>query len=397
MNVAIFTDCYFPVKNGVVTSIAQLKSGLEARGHRVIVFTVAAEDYRESDPDVIRFPSFPIGLGTELRFGLVDQRRVNRIIASEQIQLIHSHTEFNLCLSAIRAARRFRLPRVQTTHTLWEEYTHYLLNGRLINGALVRFFARRLFGGFQGLVAPSIKAANYYGRLLPGIPLRVIPNGMDPERFKRRDYTDGERQKIRSEFGIDSAHQVILFVGRIGREKRVLELFQALSPVLRSRPRSRLVFVGDGPEFNALRARCRELKLEKQVICTGYVEWDWIGGLYSIADLFVTASLSEVHPMTVLEAMMWSLPVVARKDDCFLDSVNHGINGYLLDSDAGFAQQVAELLDDEDKRRRFGQESLKIAQSFTGQRHTERMEEFYRDVVKAFENESAAGASRVAN
>lgn len=387
MNIAIFTDCYFPVKNGVVTSIAQLKSGLEARGHRVIIFTVAAKGYQDSDSSIIRFRSFPIGLGTELSFGLVNQVRVNRILASENIQLLHSHTEFNLCISAIRAARRLNLPRVQTTHTLWEEYRHYVMNGYLINAALVRFFARLLFGTCRGLVAPSIKAAKYYGKLLPGIPLRVIPNGMDQQKFNQHEFNADELLKLRHRLGLDSTHAVILFVGRIGREKRVLELFQVLVPVLRARPSSRLLMVGDGPEFQELTSRCRALELEKQVICTGYVEWNAIRGIYHIADLFVTASLSEVHPMTLLEAMMCGLPVVARRDDSFLDTVNPGVNGYLVDSDAQLAEKVADLIDYEDLRKHFGQSSLRIAKEFSGERHAERMEGFYRDILQEFESQ----------
>ncbi len=391
LNIAIFTDCYLPVKNGVVTSVAQLKAGLEARGHRVIIFTVEAGGYLETDPGIIRFRSVPIGLGTELSFGLVNQARVNRIIRSENIQLIHSHTEFNLGISAILAARKFNLPRVQTTHTLWEEYTHYIFNGRLINATLVRFFARLLFGGCRGLVAPSAKAANYYGNVLPLIPIRVIPNGMDQDQFMKRNYSAAERIEIRRGFGIGPADKVILFVGRIGREKRVLELFEALSPVLRSEPESRLVFVGDGPLSNELKARSRDQKLEKQIICTGYVEWDAIGGIYSVADLFVTASLSEVHPMTVIEAMICSLPVIARKDACYLESVQHGINGYLAECDIELGEQVAQVLGDEHKRRDFGQASRRIADGFTGRRHAERMEEFYQDILIRCQNEVSAG------
>ncbi len=389
MNIGIFSDCYFPVKNGVVTSIAQLKFGLEALGHRVIIFTVQAVGYTETDPDIIRFRSVPIGLGTELSFGLVNQAKVNRIIGSENIQLIHSHTEFNLCISAILAARKCNLPRVQTTHTMWEEYTHYILNGRLVNAAVVRFFVRLLFRGCSGLVAPSTKAANYYGRLLPRIPIRVIPNGMDQDQFRSRSYSKAQRTELRRGLGVNPGDKVILFVGRIGREKRVLELFQAISPVLQSHSETHLIFVGDGPELNALRTRSRNLNIEKQVICTGYVEWDSIGGIYSIADLFVTASLSEVHPMTMLEAMMCSLPVIARKDDSYLDFVQPGCNGYLLDSDADLGEKVAEFLGDPDKLRTFGQASRRIADNFTGQGHARRMEEFYQEVLYRFKHETS--------
>jgi 1,2-diacylglycerol 3-alpha-glucosyltransferase len=183
----------------------------------------------------------------------------------------------------------------------------------------------------------------------------------------------------------------MLFVGRIGREKRVLELLQSVTPVLRSRPGSRMIFAGDGPELNKLKDRLTALGLEKQVTCTGYVEWDSIGRIYRIADLFVTASLSEVHPMTTLEATLWGLPVVARKDDSYADTVHPGINGYLLDSDADFGEKVTELLDDSDQLKRFGEASRRIADGFSGRRHALCMEEFYQHILDRFANATPAG------
>lgn len=381
LNIGIFTDCYVPVKNGVVTSISQLKAGLEARGHRVVIFTVNEGNYLETDTDVIRFRSIPIGLGTELSCGLVNQARVNRVIRDAKIELLHSHTEFNLCISAIIAARKFALPRVQTGHTMWEEYNHYILNGWLFNRPLVRFLLRSLFGGCVALVAPSAKSAKYFSRLLPRMPIEIIPNGVNSESFMKRTYSVPELADIRDGLGIPPRDKVILFVGRIGREKRVVTLLESIAPLLRQRRDIRLVFVGDGPELKELRERGQLLSVENQVICTGYVDWESISGIYRVSDLFVTASMSEVHSMTMIEAMMCSLPVIARKDDSFLGSVQDGVNGYLVESDEGLCEKATELLADEEKLKQFRQASWRIAGEFTGQRHADRMAEFYQRIL----------------
>ncbi|MGH8552040.1 MAG: glycosyltransferase, partial [Methylococcales bacterium] len=212
----------------------------------------------------------------------------------------------------------------------------------------------------------------------------------DPDWFSDREISEIQRVELRRNLGVDPDDRVILFVGRIGREKRVLELFQALYPLLQSQPRTRLLLVGDGPELNELKTRCRNSHVEKQVICTGYVERDSIAGIYQLADLFVTASLSEVHPMTMLEAMFCSLPVIARKDESYLDSVQAGRNGYLLDSDVELGEKVQELLADPDKRRSFGRESRRIADRFTGLGHARRMEEFYEEILCRFEHQVSA-------
>ncbi len=381
MNIAIFTDCYVPVKNGVVTSISQLRAGLEAKGHRVIIFTVEARQHIESDPEIIRFPSFPIGLGTELAFGWVKQSDVNRIIQLNNIELIHTHTEFSLAVSSIFAARRFCIPRVQTVHTMWEDYRHYIMHGLLFRPILIRTLFKWLLKGCSAIVAPSQKARNYYQSIVPDTAIDVIPNGLDSSVFKHTTLSMAEIEQVRLQWKLGSSDKVVLFVGRIGKEKRVSELFDALLPVLRADPLNKMVFVGDGPLFKKLKARAVNLGLAEQFIFTGFVDWNSMHELYSQADLFVTASTSEVHSMTLIEAMMCSLPVVARRDDSFLDSIVHEKNGYLADTDSELTEYVRQLLSDQLKRESFARESLKSSQNFTAKAHSDQMEKLYNRVL----------------
>ena len=381
MQIAIFTDCYYPIKNGVVTSIAALKAGLEASGHQVIILTSRVKDYQERDPQIIRFPSFSIGLGTEVVCALVNQVIVNRILRAHKIEMIHIHTEFTLCLSGILAARKLAIPRVHTTHTLWEEYRHYVLNGLLFRPRLIQALLKLILAGASGLVSPSLKVKNYFRTLLPEMPNEVVPNGMDIQQFKRRRCSSQEIERVRNQWNIGQADKVILFVGRIGREKRVSQLFEAMLPVLRADSGTWMMFVGDGPCRKDLQRKALALGMPARIVFTGYVDWDSVSELYNIADLFVTASLSEVHSMTVIEAMMSALPIVARRDDSYMSSVEEGVNGHLADSDRELTANVAKLLDDKCTLQRFGRESLRISKKFTAMTHAQHMAAFYKRVL----------------
>jgi len=381
LRIAIFSDCYFPVKNGVVTSISELKAGLEAKGHHVIVLTVREKGYRDKESGIIRFPAIPIGLGTELAFGLVNQSTVNCLIQTHQIDLIHIHTEVSLCLSGIRAAGKSAIPRIHTTHTMWEDYRHYVLNGLVLRPGLIKMLAKLSLRGASGLVAPSIKAKNYYQAIVPGIPYEVIPNGMEVGKFKRERFSTPQINQSRNKWAINVDDKVILFVGRIGKEKRVDELFDAILPILQNCPQAKMVFVGDGPRRKPLQSKANNLKLSERCLFTGYVNWDSVHELYCLADLFVTASLSEVHSMTIIEAMMCSLCIVARRDQSNMESVSNGENGYLVDSDTHLTEKIRSLLDDEIRVKRFGQASSKIAKRYSRTEHTNRMEAFYKRVI----------------
>lgn len=382
MRIAIFSDCYTPVKNGVVTSIAQLKAGLEADGHEVLIFTVAAGGHEDTEAGVIRFRSLPVGLGTELAFGFVNQRRVNRLIRESGIELIHSHTEFCLGVSAVYAADRAGIPRIQTTHTMWEEYSHYILNGKLFRPPLIRGLFRRLLRGASCIVAPSLKARNYYHCIVPEKHIEVVPNGLDLRAFHSGTVSARRRKQLRARWGIGETDRVILFVGRLGKEKRIGELLDTVLPVLRDNASAKMLIVGDGPLGDALRSTAERSGIGRQVIFAGYVDWAAMHGIYAIADVYATASTSEVHSMTLIEALMCSLAVVVRRDDAYLDSVHDGVNGYLAHSDEALGDYLRQLLQSGQRLAEFGRQSHRISAQYSGEAHCRSMAALYQRVLE---------------
>ncbi|HRU44729.1 MAG TPA: glycosyltransferase, partial [Spirochaetota bacterium] len=268
MNIAIFTDCYKPIKNGVVTSISQLKDGLEKRGHEVIIITVDVPNYEEKDENIFRLPSIKAGFGsgTEQRFGIFNQGAINRFLKKKNIQLIHTHTEFPIGYCGKWAAKKLKIPHIHTTHTMWEDYTHYLMNGKLISKKLARKILSTYLKGVTSIIAPSIKAKNYYSMLVPHTHIEIIQNGIDELKFKSSNITDNEILQLRKEFGLKKNDLILIFVGRIGREKRVMELLISLSPVIKTANNIKILFVGDGPQLEELKKKAVEMNLAKEAI-----------------------------------------------------------------------------------------------------------------------------------
>lgn len=389
MNIAIFSDAYIPVKNGVTTSVVQLKEGLEKRGHNVIVITVDVPDYEEKDPNVYRLPSInaSFGSGTDARLGfLFNYLPIIRFLKKKKIDIIHTHTEFTIALYGKKAAKKLKLPLVQSTHTMWEEYRHYILNGKIFTRGMVRKMMSTFMKNAYCLVCPSIKAEKYYKGLLPSISTVVINNGIDVDKFKSSVITEGEIASLRKTFDFKKTDKILLFVGRIGNEKRVLELFNIVVPILKENSQIKMIFTGVGPLTEQISDIAKRLKIEKQVIFTGFVNWDLVYRLYSISDLFVTASLSEVQPMTLIEASMCGLPMIVRRDDSYLDLVHDGKNGYVVDSDEEMTVKIHSLIYDDEKLKRFSEYSLRNSSKFTAENHVNRMEKFYQEVLKTFPN-----------
>ncbi len=384
MNVAIFTDCYLPIKNGVVTSVLQLKKGLEKKGHNVIIITVEVPKYQDKDTNIYRLPSVKVGLGTEQRFAFFNQGAINRFLKKKEINIIHTHTEFSIGHCGKWAAKKLKIPHVHTIHTMWEEYNHYILNGRLISIKLFRKMLKSYLKNVNAIIAPSIKAKKYIKELMPNMPSQIIHNGIDIQKFKSSNITKSEIEQLRKEFGLKKNDKILIFVGRIGREKRVMELLNSMIPIVKRIQKLKMIFVGDGPDLKELIKKVTELYLHKEIIFTGFVNWDLIYRLYSIADIFITASLSEVHPMTMIEASMSKLPLIARRDDSYLDLVQDGINGYLVDTEEELAEKVELLFKDNKKMEEFSKASFYISQTFTAENHVDKVEEFYKKVIELF-------------
>ena len=179
MKVAMFSDCYIPIINGVVTAIAQLKDGLEKRGHEVHVVTVRYHGHKGKEPNVLRLPTLPFSLGKQsYGLGLDLFGMATRRMRSVGVELIHSHTEFLLDESARSAARKLGIPIIHTFHTMWHDYVHYIPGGFLNYERIKRMYKVRL-APCAAIIAPSIKAKKYVLDIVPDMPIEVIPNGID--------------------------------------------------------------------------------------------------------------------------------------------------------------------------------------------------------------------------
>lgn len=177
---------------------------------------------------------------------------------------------------------------------------------------------------------------------------------------------------------------MLLFVGRIGEEKRVLELMQVCQNVIKKNPKIKMVFVGNGPAYEDMLKKGEQEIKAKSIIFTGFIEWTKVSEYYESADIFVTTSLSEMHSMTILEAQLSGLPIIVRRDESYLDSVFEGVNGYLTDSEEEMEKKILELAGDKEKIEAFGQKSLEITKRFSIETHVKKTIKVYEEVIKAY-------------
>ncbi len=170
-----------------------------------------------------------------------------------------------------------------------------------------------------------------------------------------------DRAELRNELDFDG--DVLVFAGRLGPQKAVGTLLQALVHV----PGATLVVAGDGPERAALERRAAELGLDGRVRFLGSVPREAVLRLFRAADASVLPSAWENFPHTVVEALAVGCPVIATAVGGVPEVVVDGENGLLVAAGdvTALAAAIERLLSDDDLRARLADAAARSVEGYS--------------------------------
>jgi glycosyltransferase involved in cell wall biosynthesis len=342
LRIGLFTNNYFPMLGGVPTAVETIRRSLGALGHEVVIVAPRMADAPDDERSVLRVPAVPAPTYPDFALSLPLGPTLTRRLLALEFDMYHAHHPFLLGATARRLARASGRPLVFTNHTLYDRYAHYvpLPRGMVAQGA-IRWSAR--FADTADLVlTPSDFVARRLRTQGVGRPIEVIPTGIDLERFQ-----PGDRAAARQTLGLDQDERVLLYVGRLDREKNLDFLVDAVAHV--RTPRLRLLLVGRGTQAAMLRRAAAARGLGDRVEFRGGAPPESLPAYYRAADAFVFASTTETQGLAVLEAMACGLPVVAVRASGIEEAVTDGVSGLLVLEDAeAFAAAVDQILADSD-------------------------------------------------
>jgi len=383
MNIGLFSETYYPEINGVATSVYMLKNELENRGHHVYVFTTTTPGAPEHEYNVFRVPSLPCVFITERRVGLFYQPKLASIMKKLSLDIIHTHTEFSLGIFGRIMAKELKIPIVHTYHTIYEDYTHYLTHFKALDQrakAFARVYSKVSCNNVEQVIAPTEKTKNLLMTYSVHKDISVIPTGIDLNKFAKNQYPLEEVKKLKERFGIKPQDKVLLYIGRISKEKNVEEIVRAMPEYMKKRPNVKFVIVGSGPALEKLEKLVEEYKLTEQIIFTGSQPWDTIGLFYQLGDVFVSASISETQGLTYIEAMAAGLPIVARADKCLEDILDEGQNGYSFTDKEGLSRGLDEIFFN-DTITNYSENAVAKMQKYSTQEFAYQVEMVYQQVM----------------
>ena len=376
MRLGMMADVYKPHISGITNYIEANKRHLEKTGHEVFVFTFGDDGYRDDESNIIRSPGLPlVDTGYFLSFQYSREARA----LLQTMDLVHVHHPFLSGRLALRYCRPFDIPIIFTNHTRYDLYAQVYLPGIPpgISRGLLETYMPDFCATIDLVVSPSAGMEQVLRSFHVDVPITIVPNGVDIGRFLNSSNPAG-----RTELGLAPDDILLVYAGRLAPEKNLSFLLNAFAGVADTLDNLHLLLIGMGPEREKLEEQARQSGQSRRVHFSGQVSYEKLPELLAMCDLFVTASVSEVHPLSVIEAMAAGLPVLGIRSVGVGDIVCDGVTGLLARQDtAAFAAALTHLCLDAPLRRRMSRAARKEARKYAIERTCAVMADHYQRLV----------------
>jgi L-malate glycosyltransferase len=243
-------------------------------------------------------------------------------IRVEKKTIIHAHRPDNLAAFALFK----RNPTIVTLHGQ-QALTVFKRKGfiiRCIYKSLEIIALRKAVF----LIATDEITKNYYCSVHPKLSkkIRVVPTGIDTDKFKPLDVKDCRRK-----FGFAENDIIIIYIGRIEAPKKVADIINAYKLVKEHISLLKLILVGSGNQLGEMKQLVEELELKDTIYFLGARMRQELPEIINCADISVLYSGNEGSPLSVKESLACGIPVVANKVGDVDTVLQNGINGFIVE------------------------------------------------------------------
>ncbi|HOQ08921.1 MAG TPA: glycosyltransferase family 4 protein [Syntrophomonadaceae bacterium] len=380
MRIGIFTDSYKPYTSGVVTSITTFKEELERHGHQVYIFAPSYPQECEPEENVFRFYSLPSPTNPDFALAIPVLPGLNMLVKRLNLDIIHVHSPFTMGRVGLRYSCKYGIPIVFTYHTLYDQYVHYVPVAQELAKEVVIRYSNDFCNHCDHIIVPTTEVEQILKKYKNRTPITVLPTGVPLHKLQK-----GNSGWLKENYPIPEENKVLLFVGRLTKEKNLEFLIEAFRLVKDRYPHTTLVLTAQGPMEGELKRLTTRLgmNLEQDVVFTGALPFETLAHVYHSADLFVFSSMTETQGLVLIEAMATGLPVVAIKAYGVQDMVDHMVNGLLTECDLQeFSNAICTLLADEELYNRFKEQALQKAYNLSAENAARKLEEVYQSLLE---------------
>jgi len=201
MKILIATDVYMPVINGVVISTFNLYEQLKLRGHEVRILTLSSNRSSKKEGDIYYVGSFPVRVYPQARMTVKPFHHYIKELIQWKPDIIHTQSEFTVCVYARQIANKADVPMVHTYHTMYEDYTHYLFPSKRVGKKAVAIMSRYTLSKAEEVIVPTNKVMGALKSYGVKSDIVEIPTGIKLDKFSV-PLEDEEKKTILKSLGI---------------------------------------------------------------------------------------------------------------------------------------------------------------------------------------------------
>ncbi len=377
MRIGMMVDSYKPYISGITNFVELNKKYLELAGHDVFVFTFGDLSYKDGEARVMRSPGLPLA-DTGFYLSMRYSRQAKHLL--QTMDVVHVHHPFLSGRLALRYCRPLRIPIVFTNHTRYDLYAqaYFPIVPDEMSQGLLQAYMPTFCEAVDLVIAPSNGMEKVLRELKVESPIEVVPNGVDLKRF----FT--ATPLARADFGYKDDDILLVYAGRLALEKNLPFLLRSFAGVAQAIPNTHLILIGSGVQQydEELKTLIEELNLTSRVHMTGRIPYDKLPAYLAMCNIFVTASVTEVHPLSVIEAMGAGLPTMGIHSVGVGDTVVDGVTGFLATHDLPtFTAKLTRLCLDLNLRAQMGDSARKASSTYAIERTTQAMLKHYQKLV----------------
>lgn len=378
MRIGMMVDSYKPYISGITNYVEINKQYLEKAGHDVFVFTFGDLEYQDSEPNIIRSPGLQLA-DTGFYLSMRYSRQAKTLLQS--MDIVHVHHPFLSGRLALRYCRPAKIPIIFTNHTRYDLYAQaYLpLMPEEVSVGLLQSYMPPFCKAIDLVITPSAGMGKVLRELKVEGVIEIVPNGVDLTSFQ------SAAPLAREDFGYKADDILIVYAGRIALEKNLPFLIDSFSGIAKAVPNVHLILLGGGVQQyeEEIREYVEKQNMPDRIRMTGRVQYDQLPAYLAMCDIFATASVTEVHPLSVIEAMGAGLPIVGIESVGVGDTVHDGETGYLATHDLpAFTAKLMRLCLDPQLRQQMSQSAREASSAYAIERTTKVMLQQYEKVLK---------------
>jgi 1,2-diacylglycerol 3-alpha-glucosyltransferase len=296
------------------------------------------------------------------------------------MDIAHVHHPFLSGSLARRYCGSLGIPVVFTNHTRYDLYTQAYLPRLpdVIGETMLQAYLPSFCRACDMVVSPSKGMRDVLRRFGVDSPIEVVPNGVNLEPFMQ------EVEPVsRAQFGFTAEDTVLIYVGRLGPEKNIPFLLRSFAGAASAYGTMGLILVGAGPERDNLEDRVSAMGIANKVHFTGMVDYADLPRYLAAADAFATASVTEVHPLSVIEAMAAGLPVMGIQSPGVGDTIQDGVTGLLSEEElAAFTAKMMRMVIEPERRKEMGRAARQASKAYDIELTSQMMLDRYQMLVE---------------